>query len=156
MVEILPLPRLYTVEAHGRPVVVISVRDEQPHDAWLSDSELTAAVRKAREHQAMIGSVPEQRGVASSDFQETLDLREIDDALAMYLGQDLRIMEDGTGQPLWDGDDAKIHVRKATSDEAEAWKHSLRAAVEAGEREASDASWVSFLVAVRDPADDAA
>jgi len=156
MVEIRPLPRLYTVETHGRPVVVISVRDEQPHDTWLSDSELTAAVRKAREHQAMIGGPLEQRGVAPSDFQETLDLREIDDALAMYLGQDLRIMEDGTGQTLWDGDDANIHVRKATSNEAEAWTHSLRAAVEAGEREADDASWVSFLVAVRDPTDDTA
>ncbi|MCL2430760.1 MAG: hypothetical protein FWD12_16170, partial [Alphaproteobacteria bacterium] len=58
-------------------------------------------------------------------------------------------------QPLWDGDDAHIHVRKATSDEAEAWEHSLRAAVEAGEQEADDASWVSFLVAVRRPTDDA-
>jgi len=156
MVEIFPLPRLYTVEAHGRPVVVISVRDEQPHDTWLSDPELTAAVRKARGHQAMIGSLLEQRDVAPSAFQETLDLRKIDDALATYLGQDLRIMEDGSRQPLWDGDDAHIHVRKATSDEAERWEHSLSAAVEAGEQEAGDASWVSFLVAVRNPADDAA
>jgi len=157
MVEIFPLPRLYTVEAHGRPVVVISVRNEQPHDTWVSDPELTAAVRKAREHQAMIGSPLEQHDVAPNDFQETQDIREIDDALDIYLGADLRTLQDAvTARPLWDGDDTNIRVRKATTEEAEAWNHSLRTAVEAGAHEAGNASWVSFLVAVRDPSNDAA
>ena len=132
---------IYTIEAHGRPVVVVSVGDTPSlEDSLATKPELLQALRATR------------------DLKEQLppDMREqaIHEALDTWLGEDLSTLESG-GHPLWDGDRDALHVREAFADEAAIFRASREQAIREGELEAGDEDWVTFLVPVTDPTNDA-
>ena len=144
-----PQPNLYTVEAHGRPVVVISATSsEPPSDKMLANPRVIEALRRTRQLEA---DMAKELSVDPNEFEEGVSVHEIDEALETYLGDDLQTMEgaDSPGGALWDGNWENIHTRRATDVEAEQWKQSLLAAMQAGEQEPGDTDWVAFLVAVR-------
>ena len=62
-------------------------------------------------------------------------------------------MLESDGRPLWDGI-ADLHVREAFDEEAERWRTMWRQAIREGEAEVDDA-FLTFLVPVSDPTDDA-
>ena len=131
---------IYTIEAHGRPVVVVSIGNMPPlEDSFATKPELLQALRATR------------------DLEEQLppDMREraIDEALDTWLGKDLSTLESG-GHPLWDGDRDALHVREASADEAAIFRASREQAIREGELDAGDEDWVAFLVPVTDPTDD--
>ena len=51
--------------------------------------------------------------------------RDLDEALNSWLGADLA-MREHDGQPVWNGDPDALHVRTATTDEADTWHHAWR------------------------------
>jgi hypothetical protein len=148
-----PQPKLYTVEAHGRPVVVLSAtRLGPPPDEMLAYTKVIEALRNSRHVMSELADKAKQRGF---NLEEEVDLREIDEALETWLGEDLLVLEDAeSGVPLWDGDENTLCVRQATADEAAAWNASLEAAMNSGEHDPGDMDWVCFLVSVIDPTDD--
>jgi len=68
MTEFLPAqPNLYTVEAHGRSVVVISAYSVgPPPDELLSDSKMIEALRKMEEVEAQMADFLKQKGIDPS------------------------------------------------------------------------------------------
>jgi hypothetical protein len=123
------------VEAHGRPVVVIStdgLDPPSPSDEMLRNPRLVEALRLQRQNLSEMRDEVKRMGGASLD--EVDARREIDEAIETYLGADLQAFA------LWDGDWKNIHVRQATGEEAEIWKSSLLRAIEAGEQEPDETS----------------
>jgi hypothetical protein len=153
MTEFLPRqPNLYTVEAHGRPVVVISATASLglPDDAMLVNPNIRERLRLMRRAKSLWNDLAKRLRIDPDDSEVRISLREIDAALETYLGEDLRTMEDVAqpGRPLWDGKWKNIRVRRATDKEAETWKSSLLAAMRAGEQEPGEMDWLVFLIAV--------
>lgn len=145
-----PQPNLYTVEAHGRPVVTLSATPiPTPSDDMLTNPLFVEALRKSHQILSDLRDDAEPEGVSLDDITDRI---EIDEALETHLGEDLQIMEDVArpGQPLWDGDRANINVRRATNEETEIWRGSLLKAMKAGEQEPGDTDWLVFLTAVRE------
>ena len=64
----------------------------------------------AHDRSVLVLNVPRQRAQ-----------RDLDEALNSWLGADLSMLEHD-GQPVWNGDPDALHVRSATSDEAETWR----------------------------------
>jgi hypothetical protein len=128
--------KLYTICIDQRPVVVMSTDAEPP----MEDARTTNAVlmKAARDLRAMRESLPD-------DVLRSCDQREIDEALDSRLGQDLLVYG------LWDGDSARLHIRDASADEAQHWHASLQEALDTGEEDAGEESWLIFLVPVREP-----
>lgn len=75
-------------------------------------------------------------------------LIEVDKALDTWLGAGLRKLRN-EGQVLWTGDRNDLQIREAQADEAERWSASHRKALESGELDAGEESWLTFLVPVR-------
>jgi hypothetical protein len=128
--------RLYTVCAHGRPVLVISAGTEDPmEDRFTTDPEIMNAHRFT---QALSDNIPSE--VAS--FSEC---GEIEEALDTWMGEDLQALKSG-GRPLWNGDRTQVSIREATTDEAAKWHISWRDVIDAGDQDAGDESWAVYLV----------
>jgi hypothetical protein len=88
----------------------------------------------------------------SEDARRAHELQEIDEAIATWLGADLRALEHD-GRPLWNGDPSQLSVREATADEAAKWHSSYKEAVASGEVDAGDEEWAAYLVPAIDPDD---
>src|SRR4051812_21307106 len=101
MTDFLPRqPGLYTVEAMGRPVVVLSANSEPvPEDNWLADPQFAEAMRKGGEAMRALHARAKQMG---SELDEDVAFREVDEAFETYLGEDLKRLEDADkpGLPL--------------------------------------------------------
>jgi hypothetical protein len=135
---------IYTIEAHGRPVVAVSIGDTPPlEDSLATRPELLQALRATRDLEERL----------PPDTREHVRRRALEEALDTWLGEDLSTLESG-GQPLWDGDRDALRVREASADEAVIFRASREQAVREGELEAGDEDWVAFLVPVTDPTDD--
>jgi hypothetical protein len=132
---------LYTISIRNRPVLTMSVDANDPlPDTFATEPEMLKALREA---QALI----DEMKARTPNLTEIAAMREIDEALDTWLGDDLRSLKT-EGHPLWKGDRNEITVREARVDEAESWHTSRRNAINEGELEAGEESWLIFLVPV--------
>lgn len=72
---------------------------------------------------------------------------------------DLMVLEDEQGQPLWSGDEEALFVRQATPEEYRIWRLSYAEVQDDPDFAQMDdrddpAEWLVFLIPVRDPTDD--
>ena len=138
--------RLYTICAHNRPILTMSVACELPMpDRFTTDAMFMKAHRDER---ALIDKLRAE----DPAFDRISDQREIDEALNTWLGEDLLCLETER-HPLWSGRRSDLGVREATADEAERWKASRQHAIDTGEIDAGSEMWLMFLVPVQDPTD---
>jgi hypothetical protein len=134
----------HTIEAHGRPVVVVGVGDTPAlEDSFATRPELLQTLRATRNLEERL----------RPDMREHMRKRAIAEAFDTWLGEDLSTLESG-GRSLWDGDRDALRVREASADEAAIFRASREQAIREGELEAGDEDWVGFLVPVTDSADD--
>ena len=73
--------------------------------------------------------------------------------------EDLMLLEDEKGQPLWNGDESELFIRQATPEEYRTWRRSYAATQDDPNIESMDGrdepdEWLVFLVPVHDPNDD--
>jgi hypothetical protein len=138
--------KLYTVEAHDIPVLVMPT-DVEPamEDTLTTNAELIRALRGARDS---IKEIPEEA-------KELARLSEIDEALETWLGADLMTLQHENGQVLWNGAYEAIHVRPAIEEEVARWQACRDEAVRSGDEEPADAeTLVVYLVPVSEELDD--
>ena len=135
--------KFYTLCIDEKPIFVLSQVSEPsiPDEVW-KDPELAEAIR------ANVAYFAELEAIAPGCTQtcEWDDPNKVDEALATWLGDDLkkRFLD---GEPLWDGDANRIHVRNATPEEEDQWQRSCSNAEAAGHKEAGpDKNWLAFLV----------
>jgi hypothetical protein len=135
---------IYTIEAHGRPVVAISIGNMPPlEDSFATRPELLRALRTARDMEERL----------PDDGREHMRRQAIDEALDTWLGGDLCILE-SEGRPLWSGDRDALRVREASPDEAAVFAASRERAVREGELDAGDEDWVAPVMEPDDDDDD--
>ena len=137
--------QLYTVHAHGVPLLVISAGAEPwMEDSFTRDPSLMEAHRKA---QAWL----KEMDVLSGDpegLRRSCDVREIEEAIDTWLGEDLLNLEHDA-QLLWSGDRKQLVVHEATADEAAKWHRSRLNISDDSEIDGSD-NWLVYLVSVND------
>jgi hypothetical protein len=138
--------RLYTVCIDTLPVLTLSTDTELPFpDAFTTNPEIMEAHRAAQALRDRMDSIAPP---TAKDRRDS-DLAEIDEELDTWLGADLQTLHH-EGHPLWNGDRDRVHVRDATTDEAEHWHTSHRAAINDGTLDAGYEDWLIYLVSVSD------
>jgi hypothetical protein len=131
--------RLYTICTNDRPVLVMGAGVEPPMEDSLTTN---AALMKAhRDLRAMEESLP-------ADIQRISEVREIDEAIDTWLGEELQSFG------LWDGDHAKLQVREADPSEAERWRVEIQNSIEAGDQDAGNDDFAVYLVSVTEETDE--
>ena len=136
--------RLYTICVRDLPAVVMSVDADGAIEDWVvADPLLLNAYRHTQEIEAKL---PEHIRLYNYHC-------EIDEALDTWLGADLRALEHNA-RPLWTGKKRDLDIRAANLDEISRWHVSHREAINTGEIDAGEDSWLLFLVPMRDPTDE--
>jgi hypothetical protein len=87
------------------------------------------------------------RGVAAFQAEGTNDAERV---VSDRIFRDDLLNLASEGLPLWDGVTG-ISVRGARPEEAARWRSSRARAVQCGDIEETDATWVAYLVALTDP-----
>jgi hypothetical protein len=124
--------RLYTICANGRPVLTMNAGSEQTmEDSLTTKAELLAAHRESIKLLDSMG--------LDTEAPRSMELREIDEALDTWLGQDLQ------GLGLWNGNHGELTVRVASSSEADTWRASHEKAIAEDEYEGGG-DWVAYLL----------
>jgi hypothetical protein len=93
---------------------------------------------------------------AADDRADAEDFIEGRDDEGAALREDLTVLEDKNGLPLWDGESSLL-LREAEESENSIWLQSLQTAIKGGEADpGDDDEWLTFLLPIADPTDEAA
>jgi hypothetical protein len=72
---------------------------------------------------------------------------------AAEMKEDLAVLDDGTGNPVWNGKNA-LSVREASPEEVSLWEERFARARQSGDAVEEDReAWAIFLIKIRDPSD---
>jgi hypothetical protein len=131
----------YTICVNGLPVLVMSVDagELQMPDDLVLNPKIRAAMTATNEVKAQVDALVVKSGGSLEEFNDSIAIREIDDAVDSWLGADL------LAKGLWNGEPDQVSARKATPDEAATWLRSQQAAIDAGDADAVE-DWLTYLV----------